>query len=74
MSPKLFDLGKEAVSELLKVGIPSEALATMMATAIKAESTIMEECPEDRRRCKWWNRGFCRERKSCFYSHPVGDC
>ena len=24
--------------------------------------------------CKWWNRGFCRERGACFYSHTKGDC
>ena len=53
---RLSELGKEAVSELnniLKVGVPSEALATMMATAIKADSATMKECPKDKRRCKW---------------------
>ena len=24
--------------------------------------------------CKWWNRGFCRERDRCSYNHQIGDC
>ena len=26
------------------------------------------------RRCKWWNGGFCREKKNCSFSHPLEDC
>ena len=25
-------------------------------------------------RCKWWNRGYCREANKCVYNHPEGDC
>ena len=74
---RLSELGKEAVAvlnDILKEGVPSDALATMMATARMAESAVMKERPSDIRRCKWWNRGFCREKQSCSYSHPAGDC
>ena len=26
------------------------------------------------KRCKWWNRGYCRESINCPYSHPQEDC
>ena len=25
-------------------------------------------------RCKWWNRGYCREANKCLYNHTEGDC
>ena len=25
-------------------------------------------------RCKWWNRGYCREGSSCTHSHQASDC
>ena len=27
-----------------------------------------------KQRCKWWNRGYCREGERCLYDHSVGDC
>ena len=74
---RLSELGKEAVAvldDIIKEGVPSDALATMMAAARRAERAGMEECRSDIRRCKWWNKGYCRERQSCSYSHPAGDC
>ena len=74
---RLSELGKEAVAvldEIVNKGVPSEALASMMATARKAESAFINMESKDSRRCKWWNRGFCREKHGCSYSHPVGDC
>ena len=42
---RLSELGKEAVAvlnDILKEGVPSDALATMMATARMAESAVMK--------------------------------
>ena len=29
---------------------------------------------KDRRGCKWWNWGFCKEKDGCYFSHQSGDC
>ena len=74
---RLSELGKEVVAvldDIIKEGVPCDALATMMATARRAEGASIVERPNDIRRCKWWNKGFFRERQSCSYSHFAGDC
>ena len=29
---------------------------------------------DNNKRCKWWNRGFCREKEKCIFFHTPGDC
>jgi hypothetical protein len=82
LNSRLAVLGREAkpiLGEMLNSGVPHDSITTLLAQARKAErADIVEEIDQqkekDRRRCKWWNRGYCREKDSCSYSHPTGDC
>ena len=29
---------------------------------------------ENTRKCKYWNRGYCKERRKCLWAHPKDDC
>ena len=52
---------------MLNTGVPYDSITPLLATARKAErANLVEEVEEqngkDRKRCKWWNRGYCREK------------
>ena len=73
-------LGKEGLKVLKKMkeeGISDEILEPLMNEAKKAAGIQSDE-KEVRittvKRCKWWNRGFCRDKESCSFSHPLDDC
>ena len=59
-----------------------DSVDTFLAKASKAErATIVDEFENEKqdeaketRRCKWWNRGYCREKERCLFVHPKGDC
>ena len=74
---RLHDLGVEAtyVVQQAKLQIGSnEGLDQVERIAKNAMKGVM--CIETTRlrRCKWWNRGYCREGTRCSYSHPLLDC
>lgn len=78
---RLAVLGVEAIKvlDLIKVeGVQEEVLEPFVEVANKAaeaETTTKKEVKEkDLKRCKWWNRGYCREKEGCSFSHPAGDC
>ena len=54
-------------------------VAPLLAKARKAERANMTEEfkgneVKEPRRCKWWNRGYCREKEKCSFLHPKEDC
>ena len=56
--------------------MPEEAHDPLFKMALKAAGIDAMKDKEVKvaKRCKWWNRGFCRERDRCSYNHHSGDC
>ena len=78
---RLSVLGTEAMQVLdnmRREGMPNGILEPLVGVAKKAaniERNIDVNCEkEEKRRCKWWNKGFCWERVECTYSHYKGEC
>ena len=81
---RLVDLGSQAMEvmeELVREGVSRESFVTMGMVAKKAmDACVVEEKDNEKLkemfnvRCKWWNRGFCKEREKCSYDHPDDDC
>ena len=79
---RLTELGREAKSvlgQMINSVVSLHSISPLLMKARKAErANCLEEGEQlkgkDRRRCKWWNRGYCREQDGCSFSHPVGDC
>ena len=79
---KLVELEREVsiqVEEMGKRGLTLAMLAPRVGLAIQAIGPGVREeqaaAPVgNNKRCKWWNRGFCREKGSCLFSHTQGDC
>ena len=75
-------LGVEAIrvlEDMKSEGMSSEVLEPLFAVAKKAAG--LEECKtsgetkvKNSKRCKWWNRGFCRDREKCSFLHRKEDC
>ena len=81
---------KEKLEELEKeIAIQAEFMRirglTWDMVAPKVGVVLLTMAPETRemqhpsplvgsRRCKQWNRGFCRDKAGCLFSHPPGDC
>ena len=67
------DLVKGLEAEVLK---KDEVIKTLKDQIENKESTLEIE-PNPRRgekMCRYWNRGFCREKKECKYTHCREDC
>ena len=70
-------LGDEAIrvlEDMKSEGMSSEVLEPLFAVAKKAAGledckTSVETKVKNSKRCKWWNRGFCREREKCSFLH-----
>jgi hypothetical protein len=58
------------VKEKRDVGIMRDKLDEIK---IKKESK-KEIKKNKKRKCRYWNRGYCREGRKCSWSHPEGDC
>ena len=72
-------LGGEAlqVLEMMRSqGMPMEVHDPLFQIAVRASGLEVEKSQNQNKakRCKWWNRGFCREREGCSYDHPKEDC
>ena len=39
------------------------------AAGVVEIKTVKDIEGKGRKRCKWWNRGFCREKESCALAH-----
>ena len=82
LNERLSVLGRDAkpvLGQMLNSGVKMDAVAPLLAKARKAErANIAEELKENKvkepRRCKWWNRGYCREQGGRSFSHPTEDC
>ena len=85
LNTKLEVLGCEGIKVLDKMreeGISEEVIEPLLLVAKKAAGKEDVDAMEDVndvevkkfRRCKWWNGGFCREKKNCSFSHPLEDC
>ena len=76
---RLVVLGHEALQileEKKKEGMPESVHDPLFDMALKAAGVHVVKDKEVKvaKRCKWWNRGFCRERDRCSYNHQIGDC
>ena len=77
---RLAVLGEETIQVLNSMkteGMSDEVIAPLMEVAMKAaglESRDKEKERKEIKRCKWWNRGYCREKESCSFDHPSGNC
>jgi hypothetical protein len=79
---KLLKLEKEATSLIDKIEEEGNAEEKRELEAmkdkleeIKGEKENKKEIkPQKIRKCRYWNRGYCREGRKCFWSHPEGDC
>ena len=72
-------LGHEALKileEKKKEGMPESVHDPLFDMALKAAGVHVVKDKEVKvsKRCKWWNKGFCRERDRCSYNHQIGDC
>ena len=85
LSERMSQLGKEAklvLAQMINSGVGLDSIDWLLAKARKAEkANLVEDVQKDRgeektekRRCKWWNRGFCREKEKCPFLHPKEDC
>ena len=56
--------------------MPMEVHDPLFQIAVRASGLEGEKSQNQNKakRCKWWNRGFCREREGCSYDHPKEDC
>ena len=60
-----------------KEGMAKELLGPFVEVARKAAGTelnVKEKEEHTMKKCKWWNRGYCREKGECRYSHSKDDC
>ena len=82
LNERLSVLGREAkpvLGQMLNSGVKMDVVAPLLVKARKAERANMTEefkgnDVKEPRRCKWWNRGYCREQGGCSFSHPREDC
>ena len=74
---KLQDLGAEAESVLeeAKQNGNFRNLEKYEAIAKNAAIGVLTDSCKSNKRCRWWNRGYCREGTArCPYYHPTEDC
>ena len=85
ISARLSELGREAklvLAEMINSGESLDSVDFLLAKARKAEQANLvdefgngkQDEAKETRRCKWWNRGYCREKERCLFIHPKGDC
>ena len=70
--------GNEAIQVLevmRSVGMPLAVHDPLFEVAINAAGLEAGKDQEVKvnKRCKWWNRGYCREKGGCSYAHPKED-
>ena len=75
----LVDKGKKVLDTMKGDGMAPEVLEEFYEVARKAAGVVEIKTVKDiegkgRKRCKWWNRGFCREKESCAFAHKKEDC
>ena len=51
-----------------------ERLREVASMAIFCVEEVVVSKDNSSRRCKWWNRGFCKEKERCQFSHLGEDC
>ena len=74
---RLHDLGIEATNIVQQVKSQigtSEVLDKFENIAKNAMKGVLCINTPGLRRCKWWNRGHCKEGTMCSYNHPLPDC
>ena len=63
------------LGEMLNSGVSLNCIAPIGQKTVTAHLAEEDEKKgKDRRRCMWWNWGYCREKKHCSFSHPSGYC
>ena len=82
---RLSSLGREAklvLAKMINSGVGLDSITFLLAKARKAERAMLVEEVEkekvedikEKRRCKWFNRGYCKEKERCSFVHPRQDC
>ena len=82
LTGRLSELGEEAKVDLDQMntqGVNLDMITLLLAKAKKAEGAnsvkeVIVDKVMEHRRCKLWNRGYCREKERCAFSHPQEDC
>jgi hypothetical protein len=82
LTGRLSELGREGkvvLGQMVSQGVNLDLIDPLLAKARKAEGAnvsdeVLMDKVKEHRRCKWWNRGFCREREGCAFNHPQEDC
>ena len=70
--------GIKVLENMVNEGMSSDILEPFFEVARKAAgledkvSKVIEV--KEKKRCKWWNRGFCREREKCSFLHDREEC
>ena len=56
--------------------LPMEVHDPLFQIAVRASGLEGDKSQNQNKakRCKWWNRGFCREKEGCSYDHPKEAC
>jgi hypothetical protein len=79
---KLCKLEKEASSLIDKIEEEGNAEEKREVGAMKDKLEEIKTKKENKReiktnkkgKCRYWNRGYCRDGRKCSWSHPEGDC
>ena len=82
LTERLSELGKEGkvvLDQMKTQGVNLDMITLLLAEAEKAEGAnsvkeVIVDKVMEHRRCKWWNRGYCREKERCAFKHPQEDC
>ena len=70
-------LKEQLYAEKEKVKILNEAISNKDKIIGYLKENKCEEKAEESRKetkCRYWNRGYCREVESCHFSHQKEDC
>ena len=64
---------------MLNSGVTRGEVTPLLNLARKAEKAelveeVVTQKGKEQGRCKWWNRGYCREQDRCSCNQPTTDC
>ena len=67
----LQDMVNNNKDSLTKIEVLLEEIKNNNKNESSKHSSLQES---ERKRCKWWNRGYCKFKQSCPYLHPKEIC
>ena len=70
--------GLKVLEVMRREGMPMDVHDPLFEVAVRAagleNKSVKDSVVKETKRCKWWNRGYCREKEGCSYAHHKGDC